>query len=228
VRRLLFLSTFTDLDDAHLRSERLAHEFNQLDASVQAELRLQLNAIPLQRYPYDLPGAVVEWMQAGPSWDYFPLPIHPMVQEDMRTIAHKHDHMWDRRVMSLELYALSRMLKDTRNSTPRLAVIYAGEAHCRNASYFLHGMYNIHGAAACKDDSGCIDFATPTDACYKNCLVGDYLLEEDDLHAFNMSEPHRPMTWGSPECPKGLRPGHLCLPGKCEGTEHSAHKLFSQ
>jgi len=138
VRRLLSLNILTDLDDEHLRTERLAHEFNQLDASVQAELRLKLSAIPQQQYPYDLPRAVAEWMKEGGNDPH--ARIHPAVEKDMRDLAEHQGYKLDRRVMSLELYALSRMLKDAPSRKPRLAVLYAGNAHCRSASYLLHGM----------------------------------------------------------------------------------------
>jgi hypothetical protein len=191
VRRLLSLNILRDLDDEHLRRERLAHEFNQLHESVQAELRLKLAAIPQQQYPYDLAQAVMEWMKFGESGQYYPPPIHPVVEKDMRDIAEEQNTTLDRRVMSLELYALSRMLKDAHTSKPRLAVLYAGRVHCRNASYLLHGMYNVHGAAACSDNSGCIDFATPTDTCYSDfSLDGKYV-------DFDALEPQRPITWDS-------------------------------
>jgi hypothetical protein len=191
VRRLLSLNILTDLDDERLRRERLAHEFNQLHESVQAELRLKLAAIPQQRYPYDLPQAVAEWMKSGESGLYYPPPIHPVVEKDMRDIAEKQV-LLDRHRMSLELYALSRMLKDAHSSKPRLAVLYAGDAHCRSASYLLHGMYNVHGAAACEDGrSGCIDFATPTDTCYSDFSLDGKYVEFDAL------EPQRPITWDS-------------------------------
>jgi len=191
VRRLLSLNIFTDLDDEHLRKERLAHEFNQLHASVQAELRLKLAAIPQQQYPYDLAQAVVEWMKEGDAGHPYSPPIHPAVEKDMRGIAEKQDTTLNRRIMSLELYALCRMLKNAPSSKPRLAVIYAGTAHCRNASYLLHGMYNVHGAAACADrKNGCIEFATPTDACYVDpfSLIKTYVKT-------GIPEPKRPITW---------------------------------
>ena len=192
VRRLLSLNIFTDLDDVRLRRERLAHEFNQLHESVQAELRLKLAAIPQQQYPYDLAGAVVEWMQEGDARAYSCPPIHPVVEKDMRDIAEHQGYTLDRRSMSLELYALCRMLKDAHSSKPRLAVLYAGDGHCLRASYLLHGMYNVHGAAACEDGrSGCIDFATPTDTCYSDFSLDGKYVEFDAL------EPQRPITWDS-------------------------------
>jgi hypothetical protein len=193
VRRLLSLNIFTDLDDERLRRERLAHEFNQLHESVQAELRLKLAAIPQQQYPYDLAGAVVEWMQEGDARAYSCPPIHPVVEKDMRDIAEHQGYTLDRRSMSLELYALCRMLKDAHSSKPRLAVLYAGDGHCLRASYLLHGMYNVHGAAACEDGrSGCIDFATPTDTCYP-----DYSLQAGEYVELAIPEPQRPITWDS-------------------------------
>jgi hypothetical protein len=192
VRRLLSLNIFTDLDDVRLRRERLAHEFNQLHESVQAELRLKLAAIPQQRYPYDLPQAVAEWMKEGDARAYSCPPIHPVVEKDMRDIAEEQGTALDRRLMSLELYALCRVLKDAHSSKPRLAVLYAGDTHCRSASYLLHGMYNVHGAAACTDGrNGCIDFATPTNTCYSDfSLDGKYV-------DFDALEPQRPITWDS-------------------------------
>ena len=114
VRRLLSLNIFTDLDDEHLR---------------QAELRLKLAAIPQQQYPYDLAQAVVEWMKEGDAGHPYSPPIHPAVEKDMRVIAENQDTSLNRRMMSLELYALCRMLKDAPSSKPRLAVIYAGTVH---------------------------------------------------------------------------------------------------
>jgi len=189
VRRLLSLNILTDLDDEHLRRERLAHEFNQLHASVQAELRQKLAAMPQQQYPYDLAGAVVEWMKEGDARAYSCPPIHPVVEKDMRDIAEEQGTALDRRSMSLELYALCRMLKDARSTKPRLAVLYAGRAHCRSASYLLHGMYNVHGAAACADNNGCIDFAAPTDTCYPDFSLDDEYVEN------SVTEPQRPITW---------------------------------
>jgi hypothetical protein len=187
VRRLLSLNILTDLDDEHLRTERLAHEFNQLHASVQAELRQKLAAIPQQQYPYDLPQAVVEWMNAR-SEEH----CHPVVEKDMRDLA-EEEYMLRRRTTCLELYALSRMLKEPRDETirsrPRVAVLYVGVSHCRHASYLMHGMYNIHGAAACSHDSGCIDFASPTDTCYP-----DYSLENKYVQAV-VRDPQRPIAW---------------------------------
>jgi hypothetical protein len=83
------------------------------------------------------------------------------------------------------------MLKDAHSSKPRLAVLYAGDAHCRSASYLLHGMYNVHGAAACADNNGCIDFATPTDTCYPDYSLDAEYIEND------IPEPQRPVTWDS-------------------------------
>ncbi len=190
MRRLLSLSILTDLDDLHLRTERLAHEFHQLHASVQAELRLKLHAIPQQQYPYDLPQAVVEWIKADATG-----PIHPVVEKDIRDIAQGQDFCLTRREMSLELYALARMLKapleEGMKSQPRVAIIFAGSFHCLRASYLLHGMYNIHGAAVCEENNGCLDFTKPSDTCFEDDLA--YLAADREEYFF--PEPQRPITW---------------------------------
>jgi hypothetical protein len=190
-RSLLSLAITEDLDNPQLARQRLAHEFNQLDAAVQAEIRGKLGGIAQQAYPYDLPGAVCDWLRESHRDEK----IHPFVQTDMRDIAAEGSYLSNRRLMSVELYALSRMLKQPReDAKPRLAIFFAGSAHCMTAAYLLHGMYNIHGAAATPDDSGCLDFSNPTNGCFdadRACLRTPK--KTSSAHA--IQEPQRPISW---------------------------------
>ena len=182
-RSVLSLTIFEDLDNPRLRRERLAHEFYQLHEEVQAALRTRLALMPGQSYPYDLPGAVAEWLRAAWSGER----IHPFVEHDVDLLSQYKDTELLRRTMSLELYALSRLLKIRRDGGhARLGVLYAGSFHCKTAAFLLHGMYNIHGAAA--SSAGCLDFSKPTDKCF----TWD---EETDHMEMEWQEPQRPITW---------------------------------
>lgn len=193
VRSLLSLDIATDLDDPALRRERLAHEFYQLEECVRAQFRDKLGRVTQQRYPYDLPGAVAEWMlDAGKD------PLHPRVQRDTLEFLDQADTRSNRRIMAVELYALSRVLKKSRHDDavvqpPRLAIFFAGAVHCMTAAYLVHDMYSIHGAAASPvtSASGCLNFSRPTDACFREVLTFGACRQIE----YVFPEPQRPLSW---------------------------------
>jgi len=171
VQSLLSLSPLEDLSNPHLAHERLAHEFRQLPEAVRHAVLTRLGAMHLQRYPYDLVGAVNTWLRTGGE----ERPVHPFVLMDVKEIVTKGAWHINRHIMAMDIYALCRLLKEQREQRgPRLGVFFAGAAHSMVALYLLLDMYAMHGAAASL--TGCLDFASPVDAPFAE--VQDLLLQE--------------------------------------------------
>jgi hypothetical protein len=189
---LLSLNVLEDLQNGHLRRERSAHEFYQLDAELQREVLGLLHAIPTQEYPYDIAKAVNEWLAHGSS----PVAAHPFLVVDILALRDGMDAVVNRRLLSLEVYALSRVLKRRHASTCTVAlgVLFAGVHHCMSAAYLLHTMYNIHGAAAA--ETGCLNFRLPSQDVFRMCRkFAREHREQIAGDATVLYAPHSPMAW---------------------------------
>lgn len=151
-----------------------------------------LHAIPTQEYPYDIAKAVNEWLAHGSS----PVAAHPFLVVDILALRDGMDAVVNRRLLSLEVYALSRVLKRRHASTctVALAVLFAGVHHCMSAAYLLHTMYNIHGAAAA--ETGCLNFRLPSQDVFRMCRkFAREHREQIAGDATVLYAPHSPMAW---------------------------------
>jgi hypothetical protein len=156
IARSMFSSNpFEDVDNPHLRKERVAHEFYQLDPAIQDTIRQVMapaDTAGLQ-YPYDIAGAVVEWLQTCKPGQV----MHPLVVWDISELVHYSLWLTRRWTQAVDIYAVSRFLKTrTIDRASKFVVMYLGDFHTENIAGLLGSIYDTH--AYTEDmDSGCVD-----------------------------------------------------------------------
>jgi hypothetical protein len=78
-------NAFEDIDNPHLRRERVAHEFYQMDPAIQDAIRKSMAPATTAwlHYPYDIVGTVVEWLQTCKPGQV----MHPLVVTDIKALV---------------------------------------------------------------------------------------------------------------------------------------------
>ena len=157
VRSLFSLDPFEDIDNPWLRGERVAHEFYQLDPAIQATIRefISPGAEAALLYPYDIPGAVLEWLHTCKPGQV----MHPLLVTDIEILVTYTLWFTPRWTQAVDIYAVSRFLKTPKDDgahTSKFVVMYFGLAHTENIASLLRNMYDTY-AYTSDAVSGCVD-----------------------------------------------------------------------
>ncbi len=184
VQSFFSLNALEDIDNEFLATERPGHEFFQLDPRIQAEIRILIEAIPDQHLPYDLARGVQDWLEHGRDGDA----AHPFLVQDVLDFFRFKESMTTRGVRSVDLYAISRLLKKRKDGTcTKLGILFAGHAHCVGAAYLLHTMYNE--IVSVFSDDGCLNFQGD------HRPVVEHREEMAIISDLPFPVPHTPMVW---------------------------------
>jgi hypothetical protein len=157
VRSLFSLNPLEDIDNPWLHGERVAHEFYQVDPIIRASILefMGTGAEAALLYPYDIAGAVVEWLQTCKPGQV----MHPLLVTDIEILVTYTLWFTPRWTQAVDMYAVSRFLKTPKGDgahTSKFVVMYLGLSHTENIASLLRNMYDTY-AYTSDAVSGCVD-----------------------------------------------------------------------